>query len=171
MNRIKRRYFKTPYGELVLGAFDGKLCLCDWRYRNMRDAIDKRLAKGLKAVFFEADDAVLEHTRRQLEEYFGWKRKAFDIPLCLMGTDFQKRVWEELMRIPFGATITYSELAERVGRETAVRAVAGANGANPISIVIPCHRIIGSDGRLVGYAGGLRTKEKLLSLENNLFMR
>lgn len=169
MQQIHYQYFKTPEGEIILGSFDNKLCLCDWRFRKMRDRVDNRLKKGLKSEFIEKDDEVLALTRKQLNEYFNHERKAFDIPLLLVGTDFQKKVWNGLLAIPFGETSSYLTLAEAVANKNSVRAVANANGANAISIIIPCHRIIGNNGELVGYAGGLKAKEKLLRLENDLF--
>jgi methylated-DNA-[protein]-cysteine S-methyltransferase len=101
----------------------------------------------------------------QLEEYFAGRLEEFDLELAPRGTPFQKRVWQELERIPYGTTISYSELAERIGNPKAVRAVGTANGANPLPIVIPCHRVIGADGSLTGYAGGIEIKEALLALE------
>ena len=111
-----------------------------------------------------------EKIKIQLKEYFNFTRKVFDIPLLLIGTDFQKKVWQGLIDTPFGTTCSYLELAKRIGNEKAVRAVATANGANAISIIVPCHRIIGSKGDLVGYAGGLPAKKKLLEIESNLFV-
>jgi O-6-methylguanine DNA methyltransferase len=105
---------------------------------------------------------------RQLDEYAGGARRAFELPLALAGTPFQLRVWEELRRIPYGATISYGELARRIGRPAAVRAVAQACGANPVPVVVPCHRVVGADGRLVGYGGGLPWKRFLLELEGGL---
>jgi methylated-DNA-[protein]-cysteine S-methyltransferase len=168
MNQISRQYYKTSYGELVLGSYDEKLCMCDWRYRKMRSTIDNRLKKGLQATFIEQDDVVLKAARQQLDEYFNSKRTFFDIPLLMVGTEFQQSVWNALIQIPFGTTLSYLELAEKINNKEAVRAVASANGANAISIFIPCHRIIGSNGELVGYAGGLPAKKKLLKLEQNL---
>ncbi len=101
----------------------------------------------------------------QLDEYFRGQRREFDLELLAKGTPFQCRVWSELTRIPYGATISYRELAGRIGRPSAVRAVGAANGANPIPIIIPCHRVIGADGTLTGYGGGLPLKQALLSLE------
>jgi len=170
MNEIHIQYYKTPYGELVLGAFKEKLCLCDWRYRKMRSSIDNRLKNILGASMVEGESNVVNRTMDELSEYFNFERKSFDLPILMAGTDFQKMVWSELIKVPYGKTSSYSQLAERVGNKKAVRAVATANGANAISIIVPCHRIIGSDGSLVGYAGGLRTKEKLLKLEQNLFL-
>ena len=169
MNHIQIQYFKTRYGELLLGAFDGSLCLCDWRYRKMRSAVDTRISCGLNADFVEDDAPVLDEAKRQLSEYFRAERKRFDLPLLFVGSDFQKRVWEELIKVDYGQTSSYIGLAERIGNKNSVRAVASANGANAISIIVPCHRIVGSKGELVGYAGGLKAKEKLLALECGLF--
>lgn len=136
----------------------------------MRTAIDKRIQRGLiryasDAEFEEGVSDVIELAKSQLNEYFAGKRTSFDVPLRMVGTDFQKRVWNALIDVPHGTTFTYAALTEVVAEKTAIRAVAGANGANAISILIPCHRIIGSTGELVGYAGGLPAKKKLLQLE------
>lgn len=131
----------------------------------MRGAIDKRITSGLHAEFQEGDSPVLQQVEEELSDYFQGKQKTFNVPLLLVGTDFQKQVWKELMNIPFGETSTYLALSQKLGNEKAIRAVASANGANAISILIPCHRIIGHDGSLVGYAGGLPAKRKLLDLE------
>ncbi len=167
MYQIAIYYWQSPVGELILGSYDEKLCLADWRYRKQRERVDRRLQKALKAEYVESTSRVIEETIVQLEEYFAKKRKGFDIPLLLAGTDFQKSVWEGLMQIPYGTVTSYLDLAKSIGNAKAVRAVASANGANAISILIPCHRVVGSDGMLTGYAGGLDVKEKLLSLENS----
>jgi methylated-DNA-[protein]-cysteine S-methyltransferase len=169
MNQINIQYHKTKYGEFILGSFDKKLCMLDFRYRRMRTTIDNRIKKGLDAEFIEQDDEILQKTRTQLDEYFNSERKEFDIPLLTIGTDFQKSVWEALLKVPYGTTSTYLQLAKDIDNEKAVRAVASANGANSIGIIIPCHRIIGSNGELVGYGGGLPVKKRLLKLEQNLF--
>ena len=169
MKYINIKYYDSPVGEILLGSYDGKLCISDWKYRKRRRAIDSRVQKSLQAEYVEKSSEVIEETIKQLEEYFAHKRKVFDIPLLMLGTDFQKSVWEGLIKIPYGKTASYLKLAKNIGNEKAVRAVATANGANAISILIPCHRIIGSDGSLTGYAGGLDVKRKLLELENNLF--
>jgi methylated-DNA-[protein]-cysteine S-methyltransferase len=166
---ISIQYYTSPVGEMLLGSFEGKLCLADWRYRKMRTTIDARIQKSLNVEYVEQSSKVIEETITQMKEYFVNERKDFDIPLLLLGTEFQKSVWEGLMQIPYGTTASYLALAKNIGNEKAVRAVASANGANVISIMIPCHRIIGSDGSLTGYAGGLDVKKKLLMLENNLF--
>jgi methylated-DNA-[protein]-cysteine S-methyltransferase len=165
MNQINIQYFRTKIGELILGSFDGKICLLDYRYRKMRKSIDDRIKKGLNAKFIENDNEILKITRKQIDEYLKGDRQEFDIPILMVGTDFQKCVWEALMKVTYGTTSTYLQLAKNIGNEKAVRAVANANGANAISIIIPCHRIIGSDGELVGYGGGLAVKKRLLKLE------
>ena len=169
MNQVNIQYYKTKYTEFILGSYRGKLCMLDYRYRKMRKSVDERIQKALSAEYVEKDDEVLKETRRQLDEYFEMKRREFDIPLLMIGTAFQKSVWEALLKIPYGKTASYLELSKTIGNEKAVRAVANANGANSIGVIIPCHRIIGSDGKLTGYAGGLGLKKKLLELENNLF--
>lgn len=111
---------------------------------------------------------ILKTALQQLSEYFDGKRQEFDFEIAPEGTDFQKKVWDELLKIPFGRTISYKELAKRLGDEKVIRAAASANGKNPIGIVIPCHRVIGNSGDLVGYAGGLSRKRALLDLENSV---
>lgn len=167
MNQISIQYYKTKIGELILGSFNEKLCLLDFRYRRMRRTVDSRIKNGLKAEFFERDNEILARARKQLNEYLNRERKEFDIPILMVGTDFQKDVWNALMKVPYGATSTYLQLAKAINNEKAVRAVANANGANSISLIIPCHRIIGSNGELVGYGGGLLVKKHLLKLEQN----
>jgi len=150
---------------MILGSSQKKLCLADWRYRKSRNSIDERIRHGLNAEFLEEESIITREAHKQLLEYMDGERKVFDIPLLMVGSDFQKSVWNELLNIPYGDTITYLELSNRLSNENAIRAIAGANGANAISILTPCHRIIGSGGKLIGYAGGLHTKKKLLQLE------
>ena len=164
--QINIQYLKTNYGEFILGSFNAKLVLCDFRYRKMRPVVDNRICKGLNASFVEKNDKIIDKTILQLNQYFAGERKIFDIPLMTVGTDFQKSVWKSLIEIPYGKTSSYLELSQKLGNEKAIRAVASANGANAISIIIPCHRIIGSNGELTGYAGGLNVKKKLLQLEH-----
>ena len=166
-NQIHIQYYKTDYAEFIMGSFEDKLCLLDFKYRKTRKAVDDRIKKGLNAEYVEMDDEVLQKARVQLDEYFDLKRKEFDIPLLTVGTDFQKSVWRALRDVEYGTTSTYLQLAKDIGNEKAVRAVANANGANSISIIIPCHRIIGTNGELTGYAGGLPLKNQLLKLEQN----
>lgn len=114
-------------------------------------------------------DQVLLSTRQQLEEYFQGKRKNFDMPIGLGGTDFQRRVWMEVANIPFGQTTTYMKISQKLGNPAAIRAVGAAIGANPILVILPCHRVLGSDGNLTGYAGGLNKKKALLEMEGHAF--
>jgi len=170
MTQINIQYFKHPYAEFVLGSYKGKLCLCDFRYRKMRGSVDNSIQRGLNSSFVEKNDDLLECAKTQLEEYFLGERNVFDIPLLMVGTDFQKSVWGALNKVEYGETATYQDLALLIGNESAVRAVGNANGANGLAIIIPCHRIIGSQGELVGYGGGLPLKKRLLELEQNLFI-
>ena len=123
----------------------------------------------MNASFKTETSSVLEEAKRQLDEYFAGNRKAFTIPLLLVGTVYQQQVWNELLNIPYGATTSYKEIAQNIGKPKAVRAVAGAIGANGISILIPCHRVIGSNRSLTGYAGGLEAKRILLQMEDKSF--
>ncbi len=165
MNPISIQYYKSPVGEMLLGSYDNKLCLANWFDKKKSDRTNNRLKKSLDAVFVEKSSETIDETIKQLDEYFIGERQHFDIPLLMVGTVFQKSVWNALLQIPFGQTASYAEQAKRIGNEKAIRAVANANAANAISILIPCHRIIGSDGTLIGYAGGLEAKKKLLELE------
>lgn len=164
---IKVMHYHFPCGEMILGSFDGKLCLCDWLDGRRRASTDMRLLRILKAEFVEGSSNVIETVQQQLNEYFLNQRRNFDIPLLFVGTDFQKKVWNELRNIPYGKTVSYGELARRIGMPKAVRAVANANAVNAISIIAPCHRVIGTDGSLTGYGGGLNRKKFLLELEKN----
>lgn len=151
----------SPVGALTLVASDKGLTAILWE----NDAPDR---VRLSPLVEDAGHPVLVAAERQLAEYFAGARKAFDLPLDFRGTDFQKQVWAALLTIPFGETRSYAEIARAIGRPTACRAVGAANGKNPISIVAPCHRVIGADGTLTGFAGGLKAKEYLLGLEGLL---
>ncbi|MCM0252224.1 MULTISPECIES: methylated-DNA--[protein]-cysteine S-methyltransferase [Bacteroides] len=164
-NVIQIQYYQLPCGELILGSYQGKLCMCDWNREGRRVLIDRRMQKLLHADYEKSSSEVIVRTIIQLDEYFGRKRTAFDIPLFFVGTDFQKTVWKELLNIPYGMTLSYGDLSRKLGNPKAIRAVAAANGANPISILVPCHRVIGSDRKLVGYGGGIPAKKILLELE------
>lgn len=161
--------YTSPCGELLLGSCGDKLCMCDWKVgEKRRQRIDNRILKGLHGVFRNGSSPIIEKAIEELEEYFRGERRHFDISLLTVGTDFQQRVWDELLRIPYGTTLSYGMLAEKMGCPNSVRAVASANGANAISIFIPCHRIIGSNHTLTGYAGGLTAKAHLLNIEKKL---
>lgn len=165
MPHINIQYFNSSCGLFVLASFGDKLCLCDWSNNPCAERNKRRIERYLNASFKIETTSILEETKRQLDEYFAGNRKAFTIPLHFVGTDFQQQVWNELLNIPYGATISYKEIAQNISKPKAVRAVAGAIGANGISILIPCHRVIGSDKSLTGYAGGLKAKKMLLQIE------
>lgn len=166
MNRIFIRIYESPCGRLMLGSFGDKLCLCDWQVEKHCERVNNRLRRILNAEFVEGTSAVIDCAVTQLDEYFAGRRREFDVPMLFVGTDFQTKVWECLLTIPYGETISYGEMARKIGMPNAVRAVANANGANSISIFAPCHRVIGSDHTLTGYGGGLAAKQYLLKLEN-----
>ena len=148
----------SPVGTLTLVASEKGLAAILWEN-------DDPARVPLGALTEDGEDPVLQETERQLDEYFSGKRKTFSIPLDFNGTDFQKAVWNALLTIPYGETRSYGEIAVQLGNPKAVRAVGAANGKNPISIIAPCHRVIGSNGKLTGFAGGLEAKSLLLRLE------
>lgn len=167
---ITTRLYESPCGILLLGSFGDRLCLCDWQVEKHRGHVDRRLKRFLHAEFEEGTSETIYNAVCQLDEYFAGQRRNFDVPLLFVGTDFQKKVWNALLEIPFGKTVSYGEMARMIGMPSAVRAVANANGANSISIFAPCHRVIGSDHSLTGYGGGLETKRALLRLEGSLLL-
>jgi len=150
----------SPVGQLKLVANEQALVAILWDNENPKRV---RLAELIEDV----SHPILLNTQQQLIEYFSGQRKVFDIPIDFEGTDFQKQVWSALLTIPYGETRSYKQIAQQLGNEKAVRAVGAANGKNPISIIAPCHRVIGAGGALVGFAGGLDKKEILLRLELN----
>jgi methylated-DNA-[protein]-cysteine S-methyltransferase len=150
----------SPVGKLKLVASDKGLVAILWQN-------DKPSRVRLDEMVKDDEHRILLDTERQLGEYFAGKRKTFSVALDMRGTTFQKHVWEALLAIPFGETRSYGQLAKQLGNSKAMRAVGAANGRNPISIIVPCHRVIGSSGKLTGFAGGLETKAHLLSLEES----
>lgn len=156
---------ETPLGLMVAGATEEGICLLEFNDRRMLNTEYKDLARLLKTSIEMGENKHTKAIRNQLNEYFKGKRKEFTIPLVIPGTAFQQAVWKELQKIPFGSTRSYQEQSEVLNKPEAVRAIANANGMNRISIVIPCHRVIGSDGRLTGYGGGLKRKKWLLDHE------
>lgn len=163
--RIRIEEYRSPCGMLLLGAYGGRLCLCDWADGRRHASVMARLSRGLGCGWEYAESECVAEAMRQLDEYFAGGRMVFDVPLLFVGTGFQQEVWRSLLAIPYGATESYGELARRIGRPESVRAVANANGVNAISIFVPCHRVIGSDGSLTGYGGGLDAKRFLLAHE------
>ena len=154
-------YFKeidSPVGLLKLVAHDQALVAVLWENENPNRV---RVATLIE----DQNHPVLLKTQQQLREYFNQTRTIFDLALDFQGTDFQKKVWQALLTIPFGETRSYKKIAEQIGNVKAVRAVGAANGKNPISIIAPCHRVVGANGKLVGFAGGLENKEILLKIE------
>ena len=158
----------TPLGPVVVGATDEGLCLLEFTDRRMLEAQLKRLQSLLKQPLVPGEHPHLEATRDQLARYFAGELTDFTVPLVFRGTPFEERVWRELTRIPSGETISYAELASRVNSPGGQRAVGRANGMNRVSIIIPCHRVVNSDGKLGGYGGGLWRKHWLLALEKKV---
>lgn len=167
--QIRVRRWASPCGELLLGSSGGALCLCDWTASRRHAANLRRIAKALRADIAEGDSPVVSDAIGQLEEYLLGRRTQFSVPLLTVGTDFQKDVWQRLLTIPYGTTTTYAALAAAMDRPQSVRAVANACGSNAISILIPCHRVVGSAGALTGYAGGIPAKQSLLEIEKKIF--
>lgn len=150
--------FQSEIGPIFLVASEKGLHGVYWKEMKIEYAMPKTQGTAMD---------ILKETQKQLEQYLKGQRKVFDLPLDVTGTDFQKRVWLELSKIPYGKTFSYSEIAKKIQNDRAVRAVGTANGRNPISLIVPCHRVIAADGTLGGYAGGLEIKEKLLRLEQS----
>ncbi|OTG74414.1 glycosyltransferase [Acinetobacter terrae] len=148
----------SPVGTLKLVAHETALVAVLWENENPKRV---RLAELIE----QTHHPILLETQKQLTEYFAGKRQQFDLPLDFEGTEFQQKVWQALLTIPFGETRSYRDIAEQIGNVKAVRAVGAANGKNPISIIAPCHRVVGANGKLVGFAGGLDNKDILLRLE------
>jgi len=158
--RYVYKMMSSPVGRLKLIATDAGLAAILWEN-------DRPSRVRLNAEAEDARHPVLVETERQLGEYFAGRRKAFALKLDLDGTAFQRKVWSALLTIPFGETRSYGQIARQIGNPDAVRAVGAANGRNPVSIVTPCHRVIGSTGKLTGFAGGLEVKARLLALEGS----
>lgn len=155
----------TPIGEMTAGATKDGICLLEFSDREGFKVGHENITTLFDKIVGYGANRHLRNTKKQLKEYFKGKRKEFSIPLIIEGTKFQKTVWSELQKIPFGATKSYLDQARALKNPDSVRAVAQANGANKIAIIIPCHRVIGSDGSLVGYGGGLERKKWLLEHE------
>lgn len=168
MQQVNIQYYNSPCGEIILASVGNELCLCDWNDMPCAERNKRRIARYINAVFKTEPSSVLEKTKKQLNEYFAGSRKTFDIALRPIGTDFQRKVWDAVLNIPYGETTSYKDIAQSIGSSKAVRAVAGAIGSNGLCILIPCHRVVGSNHSLTGYAGGLETKKLLLNLETHI---
>lgn len=155
----------TPLGPMVAGATDEGLCLLEFAREGALETQLTRMQRRTGALMVAEDTGFARQAAAELEAYFRGALRAFTTPLCPTGTPFQRDVWGALREIPYGETISYGEQARRIGRPRAVRAVASANGDNPIAIIVPCHRVIGASGKLTGYGGGLWRKQRLLELE------
>ena len=165
VQRISIQHYSSPCGELVLASMGHELCLCDWSGMACAKRNIRRIGRYMNVDFRVESSPVVEQTKRQLDDYFAGHRKTFDIPLHPFGTDFQLLVWRALVDIPYGETRKYMEIATKIGHAKGVRAVAQAIGANGIDILIPCHRVIGSNHSMTGYTGGLDKKKFLIELE------
>jgi len=163
---ISLAYLNIPFGSMVAAATDRGICLFDFRYRTSIDTIMQRVATHLNDTFFERRHPLFDILTAQTDEYFAGKRKIFDLPIVFSGTTFQEQVWRALLQIPYGELRTYEQQAQAIGMEKSVRAVAAANGENGIAIIVPCHRVVGKNGSLTGYSGGLAAKKKLIELES-----
>ncbi|MDW6003628.1 bifunctional transcriptional activator/DNA repair enzyme AdaA [Vibrio mangrovi] len=159
--------FTTPLGPMFVCATDEGICLLEFVERRMLETEFRDLQRLLSATIISGENDHIRQAKQEITEYFAGTRKHFDVRIHSPGTPFQKQVWQALQQIEYGATASYQQQAERIGKPTAVRAVASANGHNRIAIIIPCHRVIGKDGKLVGYAGGLERKRWLLEHEKS----
>ena len=159
------QYYNSPCGELVLASIGNELCLCDWNGMPCAERNMRRIGRYMNVDFRVESSPVINQTKRQLDEYFAGSRTEFDIPLHPFGTDFQQLVWKALLNIPYGETRSYMEIATKVGNAKGVRAVAQVIGANDTCIIIPCHRVVGSNHSLTGFTGGLDKKKFLIEME------
>lgn len=164
-NLVTLTRIETPLGTMIACATQKGICLLEFTDRKMLEAELKMITKAFKAPIIQGENKFFPLLKKELNIYFEGNLKKFTVPLDWVGSNFQKQVWEILLQIPYGKTSTYAAQALRIGKPSAVRAVANANGMNKISILVPCHRVIGSDGSLTGYGGGLWRKKKLLDLE------
>lgn len=162
---MKFSEYASPCGSLLLGVNDRSICLCDWMVGNRIETTLRRVRRFMPSAEYGHDETLLKQATALLDEYFAGRLRKFDLPLAPYGTEFQRRVWVALPSVAYGETASYKAIAEAIGCPLGVRAVATAIAANPLSILLPCHRIIGSDNSLTGYAGGLKAKEYLLHLE------
>ena len=167
-NKLLISRIKTPFGDLLAGATNKGICLLEFTDTNRIEMQISRLKKAYESTIINGANSYFEILNTQLQDYFLGKLKIFDVPLDIYGTDFQRQVWDALQTIPYGETRSYQEQAIAINKPKAVRAVANANRNNKISIIIPCHRVIGKNGTMTGYGGGIWRKEYLLELEQGV---
>ena len=159
MNKKFISYYQSPFGLL-------EICVSETALQSLSFLKTETQRELHEDEVLQNELPLILLVKTQLDEYFLGNRKVFDIPLALVGTEFQQKVWNELLKIPYGRTVSYLDMAKTLGDEKVIRAAASANGKNPVMIIVPCHRVVGNDGKLVGYAGGLSTKKWLLDHEN-----
>lgn len=164
---LYKKEITSPLGNLIALATDEGLCLLEFADNQHIERELQQVVAALKEEITEKDNPIILLLEKELEDYFKGELKHFSVPLHLVGTDFQKRAWQALVQIPYGKTISYKAQAEQMLHPKAVRAVANANGGNKIVILVPCHRVVGSNGKLTGYSSGVWRKEKLLLLESD----
>lgn len=164
-NVIITKKIKTPVGEMILGALDAKICFLEFYLPERYKEMPGKLRKVFDAELVEGTNEVIEQAEKELQEYFAGKRKQFTVPLDLRGTKFELKIWDQLLKIPYGQVCSYSDIAKKIHNPKSVRAVGGANHSNPVAIIVPCHRVVGKNGSLSGYGGGMDKKKFLLQLE------
>jgi AraC family transcriptional regulator of adaptative response/methylated-DNA-[protein]-cysteine methyltransferase len=169
--RLAAAMIRTPLGPMVAMASPEGICVLEFLNGRTTSAAVRKYAARLGGPVVAGRSAHIERLRQELDAYFRGTLRRFGASLDLRGTSFQRAVWRQLARVPYGATLTYTQLAARAGRKSAVRAAGHANGRNPVSIVVPCHRVLGRDGALHGYGGGLWRKERLIALERDVVSR
>ena len=162
---IKTKHYTSPYGEIIIGEFDSKICLIDWAENLKRKTIDHRLQRILKAKYVEGESELMNLAFCQLMEYFKGERKEIDVPYIMAGSDFQKKIWCKLQTVPYGGTITFDQLGQMVGKENVLRTIAATLGSNALAVIVPTHRMVGATHMMVNYGGGAENKKRLMDVE------
>ena len=170
-NNIIIHTFNTPLGEMIACATEQGICLLEFNDRKLLDKEFHDIQKLLNATIIPGANQHLEQVQKEINEYFNGERKTFSVPLDTPGTDFQKKVWKELLKIPYGETITYKQQAILMGKPKSTRPIANANGHNRIAIIIPCHRVIGVNGDMTGYGAGIVRKKWLIEFESVMIQK
>jgi len=165
MSHLYHKFIDTPFNRMRIGGTEDGLCLFEFEYRTSLNAIERRIEQMTGVTFEDGEHPYFEEVEQQVAEYFAGTRQNFDLPLQLLGSPFQVSVWQALLQIPYGETRSYKQQSIYLNNEKAIRAIASANGDNGIAIIVPCHRVIGANGSLVGYGGGIQRKKWLLEHE------